>query len=166
MWQVAIETMTETDIPSVRVIDQLCFLGEWSEAIYRQELRRETSYYAVARLTASPCATSRYLVGYGGIDILLDEGHLTILGVHPDYRRRGIGTILLHSLIGKACEKGATSVTLEVRQSNIAAQQFYRRHGFRVAGFRPRYYHNAEDAILMTLDGALRERFVREPHRR
>jgi ribosomal-protein-alanine N-acetyltransferase len=78
--------------------------------------------------------------------------------VHPEYRRRGIARRLLAETLIAMSEKGARSATLEVRRSNLAAQDLYRKFGFKVVGLRPRYYRdNNEDALLMTLENIDRE---------
>ena len=86
--------------------------------------------------------------------MILDEGHIATIAVHPDYRGRGIGQHLLVTAIIAAIQKGAQSATLEVRANNLIAQQLYRRFGFVVVGNRPHYYRdNNEDALIMTLNG-------------
>jgi ribosomal-protein-alanine N-acetyltransferase len=81
---------------------------------------------------------------------MVDESHVTTIATHPDYRGRGVGELLLSSLIDVSYEIGARVVTLEVRVSNSIAQNLYRKYGFREAGIRKRYYSdNHEDALIM-----------------
>ena len=84
--------------------------------------------------------------------LLVDEAHIATIAAHPDFRRQGIaGRLLIHALEFMKNEGALTSV-LEVRESNRAAQEMYRKFGFEESGRRPRYYRdNSEDAILMTL---------------
>jgi len=71
--------------------------------------------------------------------------------VHPDWRRCGLGELLLTHLIGNATADNADILALEVRASNIAAQQLYEKYGFCALGLRKRYYSdNHEDAIRMS----------------
>lgn len=80
----------------------------------------------------------------------LEEGHITVIAVDPPYRGRGIGELLLNSLIDASFEMGSTALTLEVRDSNTVAQQLYLKYGFLPAGKRKRYYtDNGEDAVIM-----------------
>jgi ribosomal-protein-alanine N-acetyltransferase len=73
--------------------------------------------------------------------------------MHPDYRRLGLGEFLLVNLIDISYTINAKWVTLEVRVSNAAAQNLYRKYGFREAGLRHRYYSdNQEDALIMWTD--------------
>jgi ribosomal-protein-alanine N-acetyltransferase len=90
------------------------------------------------------------IVGFAGLWLMVDEAHVTTIASHPDYRGRGVGELLLSSLIDVSYEIGARVVTLEVRVSNFVAQNLYRKYGFREAGVRKRYYSdNHEDALIM-----------------
>ncbi len=90
------------------------------------------------------------LVGYAGLWLMVDEGHVTTIGVHPDHRGQGAGELLFLGLVDIAAEIKATRVTLEVRVSNLPAQALYRKYGLEIAGVRKRYYSdNGEDAYIM-----------------
>ena len=81
---------------------------------------------------------------------LFDEAHVTTIGVHPDYRGRGLGELLFVALIDEAIRRNVAWLTLEVRVSNVTAQNLYQKYGFTVQGRRPRYYSdNNEDAYIM-----------------
>ena len=83
--------------------------------------------------------------------LMVDEAHITTFGVHPDWRRQGIGRQLLLNVVDLAVTLHARRMTLEVRASNDAAQTLYRSFGFEVVGRRPRYYtDDGEDALVMT----------------
>jgi [ribosomal protein S18]-alanine N-acetyltransferase len=88
--------------------------------------------------------------GFAGMWILLDEAHVTTIGVDPVYQGRGLGELLFVALLDEAMQRHATWVTLEVRVSNQAAQALYRKYGFTTQGRRQRYYSdNNEDAFIM-----------------
>jgi ribosomal-protein-alanine N-acetyltransferase len=90
------------------------------------------------------------IIGFAGLWLMVDEAHITTIAMHPNYRRMGLGELLLASLIDIAYEIGAKWVTLEVRVSNYTAQNLYHKYGFREAGLRHRYYSdNQEDALIM-----------------
>jgi ribosomal-protein-alanine N-acetyltransferase len=176
-----IEPMTEDDIEAVQKVEHVSFTTYWETNTYRQELREaQNSRYIVARKSEQPppprmdeqgglfsngliqtlfsllwkkgtsCRTYP-LVGYGGLWIGVDEGHITTIAVHPAYRRQGIGELLLNGLIDLGFEMHATMLTLEVRVSNVAAQNLYLKYGFVPVGQRPRYYlDNGEDAMIMS----------------
>lgn len=93
------------------------------------------------------------IVGYGGLSVYYDEGHIMTIAVDQDYRGQGIGELVLNGLIDLAFEMDVTVLTLEVRMSNTVAQNLYQKYGFLSCGNRPRYYtDNGEDALIMTTD--------------
>lgn len=93
------------------------------------------------------------IISFAGLWLMANEAHVTTIAVHPEYRGRGIGELMLTALIGIAYDVHAHSVTLEVRVSNAIAQNLYRKYGFREAGIRRRYYSdNNEDAKIMSTD--------------
>ncbi len=150
--------MQLADIPQVMTIDQLSFPQPWSEQSYRFELRNnENARFWVALAGAEQGFLARWLrppprqvVGYTGFWFVVDEAHINTLAVHPDWRRRGVGERLLVLLLGEARRLGAQTATLEVRVSNLSAQQLYRKYHFEEAGRRKHYYRDGEDALLMT----------------
>lgn len=94
-----------------------------------------------------------YVVGLAAIWVMADEAHLTNVAVRKCYQRQGIGELLLLSIIDLAAELKAKVVTLEVRVSNITAQNLYQKYGFTQVGVRPGYYtDNKEDALLMSTE--------------
>ncbi|MDB5080790.1 MAG: Ribosomal-protein-alanine N-acetyltransferase [Chloroflexi bacterium] len=93
------------------------------------------------------------LVGYGGLWLMMDEAHITTLGVNPEFRGKGLGEFLLIGLIDVAVALGASWLTLEVRVSNVSAQKLYEKYTFKVSGTRKGYYtDNNEDAYIMWSD--------------
>ena len=92
-------------------------------------------------------------MGYVGIWFVMDEGHITNVAVHSDYRGRKIGDKLVQALVNLCRENKIVSMTLEVRVSNIVAQNLYKKYGFKLAGIRKEYYSdNKEDAMIMWND--------------
>ena len=90
------------------------------------------------------------VVGFCGLLLQLDEGHVTNIAVSPTHRRRGLGARLLLDTIRIALTKKARALTLEVRVSNVEARVLYQRFGFAPVGVRPKYYTvNNEDALIM-----------------
>ena len=100
-----------------------------------------------------PPSSKEYIVGFAGIWIMVDEAHITNIAMRELYRRRGVGELLLISIIDLATELNVRFITLEVRASNTAAQSLYHKYGFTQVGFRRGYYtDNGESAILMTTE--------------
>lgn len=141
---VAIEPMQVIDLQEILVIEKLSFPIPWSKQAFLYELlTNEYALYLAARENGQVC-------GYVGMWLVTDEGHITNLAVHPAYRRRGIGRLLLKNLIKEGKKRGLRRLTLEVRCSNLVAQSLYMELGFTKAGVRPSYYQdNHEDALIM-----------------
>ena len=100
-----------------------------------------------------PPPSGHYIIGYAGFWVMADEAHITSIAMREAYRRQGIGESLLISIIERATELKAHIVTLEVRASNIAAQNLYAKYGFSQVGVRHGYYiDNREDGILMSTE--------------
>lgn len=98
-------------------------------------------------------AELRSIVGYAGLWLMTDEAHVTTIAVHPDYRGRGVGELLLLGLIDHAMKLGAKWVTLEVRVTNDVAIALYHKYTFKEMGVRKGYYSdNREDALVMWTD--------------
>ena len=141
---VTIAPMTAADLEEVLAIEQIAFSSPWSRESFLYELREnKRAVYLAARETDR-------VVGYAGMWVIFDEGHITNLAVRPDCRRQGIGGRLLDELTTAAKERGVSRLTLEVRQSNLGAQLLYTQKGFVSSGLRRRYYRdNNEDAVIM-----------------
>jgi [ribosomal protein S18]-alanine N-acetyltransferase len=142
---VVVGPMGTDDVAAVHEIERLSFRTPWPAYAFEQELRgNRLARYLVAR------AGDR-VVGFAGVWLMVDDAHITTFGVHPDWRRQGIGRQLLLNLAELSPAIGARRMTLEVRVSNDAAQALYRSFGFEVVGRRPRYYtDDGEDALIMT----------------
>jgi ribosomal-protein-alanine N-acetyltransferase len=141
---VTIGPMRRRHLRSVIRIEQQVYPRPWSMGLFMSELSYGGSrVYLVARLRNT-------VVGYGGLMLVPDDGHVTTLAVDPAWHRHGLGTRLLHSLAVAAIDRGAANLTLEVRASNRPAQELYRAFGFAPAGIRKGYYAETnEDAIVM-----------------
>lgn len=147
--------MSLQDLPFVETLEQVCFAAPWSRETYRHELthNRLSSYWVLRPDPA--CAGAPPILAYGGFWSLGPEAHIVTIATHPEYRRQGLGRMLLDAMIARARAAGAHEVTLEVRAGNAAAQAMYEKMGFVVVGVRKRYYRdNGEDALLMTLFSA------------
>jgi len=139
------------DIDEVMEIEQRVFPSPWSDFAYKYELtQNDAGHYLVVRKKEED-AKEGLLLGYGGFWLVADEAHISTLAVRPGWRRRGIGELVLVSLLDWAIRLGADVATLEVRVSNVAAQNLYLKYGFRVVGRRKEYYSdNREDALIMS----------------
>ena len=129
--------------PVVRIEEEV-YPRPWSAALFMSEVaQRATRRYTVAMI-------GPMVVGYCGLMVVGDEGHVTTLTVDPRWQQHGIGTLLLLDLARCAPELGVHHLTLEVRVGNAPAQVVYRRFGFAPVGVRKNYYsETGEDAIVM-----------------
>ncbi len=149
-----VRQMQPEDIPAVMEIDRDAFPNPWPENTYRYELTKNPAAHLSVIQTREPPR----VVGVGGFWLIIDEAHISTFAVHPQWRHRGVGKVLLAAMLRQAAALGALSAMLEVRAGNAAAQALYAQFGFRPVGIRKGYYkNNGEDAVLMTaerLDGS------------
>jgi len=138
--------MTISDLNSIKDILTIEFDDFWNYNIFKSELENENSKYIVALL-------DNEIVGFAGIWQVLDEAHITNIVTKKTYRNQGIGSLLLKNLI-TICKnsKETNSITLEVNEENIIAQELYKKFGFKILGERKKYYNNKKSAIIMTLE--------------
>lgn len=134
------------DIPSVLSIENRSFPTPWSENIFREEIQSPLCSCLVAAIDGR-------IVGYIDFSVVWDEVHVRNIAVRPDYRKKGIASILIVHMITETSKKGARWATLEVRRSNIGAIGLYEKFGFILTGVRPLYYRDTEeDALIMWKD--------------
>ena len=140
---IIIRHMTKDDVDAVYKVEEDCFVDPWSKDSIRKELKNDLARYLVAEV-------DNKIVGYIGIWFVVDEGHITNVAVHSNYRGKKIGDKLVSEMVELCKENDLVAMTLEVRTSNTVAQNLYRKYGFRMAGIRKEYYSdNKEDAIIM-----------------
>jgi ribosomal-protein-alanine N-acetyltransferase len=164
-----------SDLAQVMSIERLAFPTPWPASAYRHELtQNDLSTYLVLRRRSPPVDAGRAgiaslwrrkhvlpVLGYGGFWLILDQAHISTIAVHPDWRGRGLGEMMLTALIDAAVLRGATEMTLEVRASNETARSLYRKYGFAQVGRRKQYYHdNNEDALIMTTPRVVEAAFL------
>lgn len=147
-----IVNMTMAHLEEVYEIETHSFSVPWSKNEFRREItENKHAIYKVALTEYSKVA------GYAGMWHIVNEGQITNIAVDKAYRRKGVGSLLLESLITTAGDKEMIGLTLEVRVSNIAAIEFYKKYGFMPEGIRKGYYaadagqpgRGREDAIIM-----------------
>lgn len=164
-----VEPMRLLDIGEVMEIEHDSFPSPWSARAYRHDLlENDLSHYFVVRQRSlerpelSLLARVRRslgvgirpaILGYGGFWLMAGEAHISTIAVQPNWRRRGIGELLLVAMLDRATELGAEIATLEVRVSNVTARNLYHKYGFQQVGLRRRYYRDRdEDALIMSTE--------------
>ena len=142
---ISFRALTEADIPAIEAIEATAFYDAWNENMLRNELDNALTTYVVMESEGK-------IIGYAGFWLVAGEAQVTRVAVLEELRGLGLGTRLTAALVNKAWELGAEAVTLEVRESNLAAQQAYLTCGFASEGIRPNSYEdNHENAVIMWL---------------
>lgn len=157
-----VRPMTLADVPPVTDIERASFPVLWPVTAYQRELQHNAlARYLVACAAAPEGNDRKTILGFVGVWLMVDEGHIVTLAAAPAARRQGVASWLLLAALDLARAERQRVLTLEVRASNAAAQALYRKFGYREVGRRPRYYSdNHEDAVIMStpdlLDPAFR----------
>lgn len=140
-----IDDMKVEDLPEILAIEKASFETPWSETLFYNEIFKTISVSRVARIDGR-------VVGYLCANMIIDEGHILNLAVHPDYRGRGIASRLLRHMIDEMRAGNCRSIFLEVRMSNENARKMYAKFGFTLLGTRKAYYVSpVEDAVVLVL---------------
>ena len=137
------EKLTDKTLDGVAELEKLCFSQPWS----RNSLELLTKDGIGVGMV---CSRDGKVCAYGGMMVAVDEGQITNIATHPDYRRQGFGRAVVESLIKYAKMNGLDSISLEVRESNRAAIDLYLSLGFKVEGKRKDFYTKpTENALIM-----------------
>jgi [ribosomal protein S18]-alanine N-acetyltransferase len=162
-------------LPHAVELDRLCFGGIWSIAGYQRELDSPNSdllglwtwetqdcesVLNRAGTGAPPLQMHPMLIGIGCLWAILEEAHIIMLAIHPQFQGQGLGQALLLALLKSAHDRQLERSTLEVRDSNLVAVSLYKKFGFKEAGRRKRYYEDTgEDALVMWRSGIEKPEF-------
>lgn len=145
---IIIRKMTHADLPLVDVMEKQCFTLPWHISSFKYELWHRDTILKVA-------VFNNQVIGYVCVRTILDVTHILNLAVLPEFRRMGIGSMLLRNVLQELRQLKADLefITLEVRESNTAAIKLYGKFGFDIIGKRPGYYQKPlEDAVIMGLE--------------
>jgi ribosomal-protein-alanine N-acetyltransferase len=157
-----IQALTSADLTAALDLDRRSLDGLWNLDGYQREIDSPNSDLLVLQklntLNTQPPTPNPQpptpLLAIGCSWAILEEAHITLLAVDPDYQQQGLGQALLYSLLKAAHERGLERATLEVRASNQAAIALYEKFGFQTAGRRKRYYpETGEDALVLWRSG-------------
>lgn len=159
--------MRTSDIAQVVAIDQQSFNPPWTARSYDYEIRESQYSHMIVleqvdgsarsslwqRWFGTRPTSAQRILAYGGLWNIADEAHISTIASHPAYRGRGLGELVLASMVAKAIHNQAAYVVLEVRVSNTAAQNLYHKYDFKIVDTKKGYYHNnGEDAYDMRLE--------------
>lgn len=140
---VTFRRMTEADLDAVLKIEYAAFSHPWTRGIFLDGLK---SYEIWLMFEGDQ------QVGYGVINVIIDEAHLLNITIKPESQGRGLGLLLLDKLMKRAYELNGRECFLELRASNQSAYRLYERYGFNEVGRRRDYYPavgGREDALVM-----------------
>ncbi len=158
MQELIIEAMTKEDLVDIINIESRVFPDPWTYTMFAEQLGLPDLY----RLFTVRIAGE--MVGYGGLLTIRDEGHITNLAVKLEEQGKGIGKVIVYYLLQLAQKADINSVLLEVRTTNIKAQELYKKFGFEIISVRKNYYGYEEDAFIMTANitdkNALKEKLT------
>ena len=144
--EIQITKMTQDDLDIIKDILQTDFDDFWNYNILKKELENETSIYVVAKNSKNE------IIGFAGIQYVLEEGDITNIVVKKQERNSGVGTKLLQSLINISIKKEIKCITLEVNENNQNAIKLYEKFRFIEIGRRKKYYNGKDTARIMKLD--------------
>ena len=145
MKPILISALQSSHLEGVAEIERLCFAEPWSQQALALLLQNANLGVVALDEQGNP-------IGYGGLLTVLDEGQITNIAVHPNFRGMGVGKAILEKLIFESASRGIREISLEVRQSNLPARALYQSHGFEIAGVRKGFYrHPTEDGLVMIL---------------
>lgn len=139
---IGLRDMRKCDIERVHELECACFRTPWSKLSLLGELKNSLARYTVY-------VEDDRVYGYGGMWIIFDEAHVTNIAVDPARRREGIARSIMLEMMRTALGNGCVCMTLEVRETNLAAQNLYRQLGFRQNGYRRGYYEDTGEGALI-----------------
>jgi ribosomal-protein-alanine N-acetyltransferase len=140
---ISITKMSREHLSEVAAIEEMSFSVPWSAESLELMLTEQAS--------ALVALEDGKVIGYVGMMCVLEEGQIINVAVHPDARRRGVGRALMQAAEAYAKERGIVFLSLEVRESNIAARSMYSSLGWIEQGIRKGFYsHPVENACVMT----------------
>ncbi|MGL6185420.1 MAG: ribosomal protein S18-alanine N-acetyltransferase [Clostridium chrysemydis] len=137
-----LKEMDESHILEVKAISDSSLKESWSLDSIKNELSNSLATYIVGILDNT-------VIGFAGAWLIASEGQITNVSVSKDFRGQGIGFKIINELLKTLSSKGSKEVTLEVRESNLAAQKLYEKCGFKNEGIRKNFYPDKENAIIM-----------------
>ena len=150
-----IKPLTPNLVSQAVILDRICWGGLWTAEGYQREINSPNSSLLTLNLWDSNSKEiNNCMIGIGCLWSIVEEAHITLLGIHPARRRQGLGQLLLVTLLEDAIARNLERATLEVNVNNISAINLYKKFGFEIAGTRQGYYQaTGEDALILWKKG-------------
>ena len=138
--------ISEKDLDSILILEKLLYKDPWNASNFESELsHNDYAYMYVLK-------ENDVILGYAGFWLSYEYATITKVSINPALQNRGLGYYLFNSVMNIARNLGATSFSLEVRESNIPAQRLYEKSGYIKSGMRKRYYSDGENAFVYLLE--------------
>ena len=143
------EKMNETNVEGIAELERENFSDGWSLNSLKEEINNPDALYFAIRDDEN-----NLIVAAAGMIISIDTADIMNVSVKEEYRRKGLASNLLDTLLGEGRKRGVKDFTLEVRENNHAARKLYEKKGFAFEGIRPKFYSNpTEGAAIYWLRG-------------
>lgn len=133
---------TKEDIKNIAALERVCFSDPWTDKMLEKGFASPIFYGILLEEQGE-------ILGYACETVLFEDAEIAIVAVAPNYRKQGLGKVLVERLENIAISRGAENLFLEVRVSNSAALALYQGFGFEIIRTRKRYYADGEDAFVM-----------------
>lgn len=153
-----VTSLRESHLKAVAELETLCFGEPWSA----QSLSLLTQEGGLGKVIV----WNDRVLAYGGMTMVLDEGAVTNIATHPLWRGRGLGRRIVRALLAEAQQRGLTTVSLEVRESNRTARHLYTSEGFVPCGVRKNFYRRPTEHALVMVWRTLQETAETSPQRK
>lgn len=141
MDNIIISKMTKNDISDAILLEKTHNIHILNNEILESDLSKDNYYYIVAK-------NNNKIIGYAGISYILDSADIISIVVDKEYTHKGIGSLLLNNIFKFCNSKNIKKILLEVRKSNVIAQNLYAKYDFKKISERKNYYNNIEDAYI------------------
>ena len=138
-----IRRIEKKDLNAVLVLEKLLYKDPWNASNFESEISHNDYAYMYV------LEHNDVLLGYAGFWLSYEYATITKVSINPAVQKKGLGYYLFSEVMNIALEMGATSFSLEVRESNLPAQNLYLKSGYLKKGKRKGYYSDGEDAIVM-----------------
>jgi [ribosomal protein S18]-alanine N-acetyltransferase len=152
MKSLVIQSAIAEQVDEIVALDKLCFDSIWSKNGYLREMNSPNSSLLLLWVTEAQLLPK--MIGIGCLWSIVEEAHITLLGIHPEYQGQGLGMFLFYHLLQNGIQRGLERATLEVKTTNQPAINLYQKFGFQIVGRRNNYYpKTGEDALILWLNG-------------
>ena len=149
---VTVREATDADVPAILEIENLCFVAPWKEKDIRYEIHENPVSNVWVIELENKEQNIKSVVGYCDYWHTFDSATIAKIAVHPQLQHKQLGSAMMDEIVNDCYAKKVRTLTLEVRENNEKAINFYLKHGFKQECIKPHYYDNGDNAIYMILN--------------